>query len=179
VRAVAKPQEGMDILKFFIGVMTLLTLFVAGFAGFNWSKAEGLRAQVGAAQASYNEVKRIAADPTFKELVARDREMKGFDTASSENFGQFLATLGSRLGIDSARKSEGGGTPQGGYFKVSYRITMTKQPLAQIVDYFYRCQLEWPGLKVETLQVTAATTTRGAFEGWNVNALVSIFKPKE
>lgn len=175
----AKPQEGMDILKFFIGVMTLLTLFVAGFAGFNWSNAEALRDQVAASQVSYDQVKRIAGDATFKELVAREREMKGVGDASSENFGQFLATLGSRLQVESSRKSEGGGTPQRGYIKVSYRIQMQRQPLASIVEYFYRCQLEWPGLKVETLQVTAATTTRGQFEGWNVNALVSIFKPKE
>ena len=40
-------EEGLDVLKFFIGVMTLLTLFIAGYAGFTWSQVSILAEQVG------------------------------------------------------------------------------------------------------------------------------------
>ena len=68
-----KHEEGMDILKFFIGVMSLLTVLVAGFAGYNWSKASTLEEEVDAAQESLRTVQKIAGNPDFKKAVARSK----------------------------------------------------------------------------------------------------------
>jgi hypothetical protein len=171
----------MDILRFFIGVMTLLTLFVAGFAGYNWSKAEALREEVALAEVNYDRTKKMAGAVEFRRNVAKDRELKDFDQASTEKFSQFLSTMATRMNIIPKEiRPEGapGGSIRGNYIRVSYNVVLERQPLAGVIEYLYRLQLEWPGLKIEQLTVQEVVKGKEDFEGWNVTALVSTFRPK-
>lgn len=178
-----KHEDGMDILKFFIGVMSLLTIFVAGFAGYNWSAAEALDTQVTRDEESLRDIMKLAGKPEFKTAVARSGLAKEVDPRKTQ-LGLFLTDSAKKLGFELAsNNSEGGGSSGGappGFLRLSNKITIQKQSLEVIADYLFYVQASWPGLKIEQIDVNEMPGSKeGAFLGWNASVQVSIFRPKD
>jgi hypothetical protein len=178
----AKEEEGLDILKFFIGVMSLLTIVVAGFAGYNWSNAEALAERVEEEASNAEQVKKIAGNADFKMAIARSRVAKELDTRTAD-LGRFLTEAATLMRFSlKSNVAEGGGagSMQRGYVKKSHRITIERQSLEVIADYLFYVQANWPGLKIEELSVKEAATKKGEpWQGWTATVLVTIYRPKE
>jgi hypothetical protein len=178
--AAAKHEDGMDILKFFIGVMSLLTIFVAGFAGYNWSAAAALEEQVVQNEEDLRQIEKIAGNADFKMGVARAALSKEIDPKNTD-LGRFLtdAATTNNCALKSDVK-EGGGVTPGGLVRLSHRIVIERQTLEVIGDYLFYIQAKWPGLKIEEIVVSEVAVKKGEpFAGWQATVLVSIFRPKE
>ncbi len=180
--AAGRQQDEGDILKFFIGVMALLTIVVAGFAGFNWTNAVELEEQVAGAERELAQVKRIAGDPELKLAVARAAAARDVDTRTAD-LGRFLteaATINRFSLKGNIAEGSGAGAGQRGYVKKSHRITIERQTLEVIADYLFYIQAKWPGLKIEEITVNEAPVRKGEpWAGWNATVLVTIYRPKE
>ncbi|MFC1706405.1 hypothetical protein ACFL59_06210 [Planctomycetota bacterium] len=179
----ADVEEGIDIIKFFLGVMTLLTVFVAGFAVFNWSKAQNLTEEVESEERSYRSVKKIAREKEFLNQVARLQTFGASEKITSKDFGRFLQETAAELNLQLTRfrsVGSGGSLSKKGFTKQSYEFSIEKQRLDVIVAYLWYIQAVWRGLKVEELLVKKPTLRRDAeFPGWEAKAIASIFKAKD
>ncbi len=182
-----KSQEGMDILKFFIGVMTLLTIFVAGFAAYNWSQVGALADQVVEEQADYESIRTLGRSQAFKDLIAKEREVGGLvGERDPSKLDKFLQDMGSNLSIGTPRLDKlgaPGGTPIGNFLELSFKLTWDQVTLEQLTEYLYQIQLEWPGLTVKdiTLKEKLAKGSAGAegeWLGFNVQVSISTFRSK-
>jgi hypothetical protein len=174
-------QDGLDILRFFIGVMALLTVFVAGFAAVKFAEAESLREEVEQAENDYANVQRIGQRKTFLEAVAREASMQEQIDPEKQDLAQYLQEVARKINLTLERfRPEGGGSTGPGrrYLKKSIRFNIELQPLEVIVDYLWYLQATWPGLKVEELSLKPQKTREGAFQGWNAQVLVTTFKAK-
>ncbi|GIW71535.1 MAG: hypothetical protein KatS3mg102_1077 [Planctomycetota bacterium] len=178
-----QPHEGIDLLRFFIGVMALLTVFVAGFAAIKFAEAESLRQAVAREEVNYANLRRVASSREFLEAVAREAAMQGQVDTETKDLGQFLQEVAGAIGLrlDNFRPEGGGSTGPGRRFlKKSIQFTIERQPLAVITDYLWFLQAKWPGLKVEELTIREAPRRQNEpFMGWQATVLVSVFKAKE
>jgi hypothetical protein len=179
----AQSEEGMDILKFFIAVMSLLTVFVAGFAGYNWSKATALAEQVDADAANLVAIEKIAGNAEFKAAVARAKLAREQVDTRTADLQRFLTDSATKLGISLKTNEPVGGAAGVGHpnlIKKSYKIVIERQTLEVISDYLFWVQASWPGLKIEELVVTEVPVKKGdPFAGWTAQVLISTFRPKE
>lgn len=175
-------DEGVDILKFFIGVMALLTVLVAGFAGYNWSKADALAEEVEASEDALEHIKRIAGNADFKRAVARAQIEKSQVDVTKADLVRFLTDAATLQRFSVRIEAKGGGlaSSQQGYLEKTYAITIEKQTLEVIADYLFNIQANWPGLKIKELSIKEAPTRASeSFAGWNAVVNVSIFRPKD
>lgn len=182
--AAQRDESGIDVLKFFIGVMSLLTVIVAGFAGYNWSRAAALAQAVEADELRLAEVEKLASDRTLLEMIARDRAQQGEIDSSKEDLGQFLNTSATlmKLQLQNFRAVGSGAAVPGQqrYVKKSYQFAIERQPLEVIADYLFYVQAKWPGLKVEKVSIREVPVKKGEhFAGWQASVLVSAFRPKD
>jgi hypothetical protein len=186
------PQEdGMDILKFFIAIMSFLTVLVAGLAGYNWSRATGLADEIADDQASLEAMERVAANPEFREMIAKDRANKDQVDILKKDLGQFLNDTATRMGVQLMNFEKMGamGFRQQGYDKFSCRFVLAPPsssatpglPFEAAVNYLFYIQAAWPGLKIEEISTQEAPHAKKdeTFPNWKTTVLVSIFRPKE
>jgi len=176
-------DDGIDIVKFFLGVMSLLTVFVALFAAYNWSKARALEEEVQADQVDLESIERLAGDKAFLELVTRNKLYKNVEAITSKDFGRHIEEAATRwkvkLQSSNAVSSRGSASVRSTYDKKSQQFTVANDDLARLVDYLWYLQGSWPGLKIESLSLQKARGRRGkAPTGWQMTATASIFKPK-
>jgi len=178
-----QSEEGMDILKFFIAIMSFLTVLVAGMAGYNWSRATSLAEEIEGDLARLEQVKKIAGSKDFKDMVAKDLASKDLVDVLNQDLGQYLQQVatGMNLTLVNYEKVSSGGQKQQGFSKFSYRFTIDKQPLSKATDYLFHLQRAWPGLKIEEIQVQEAQRLKkdDPFPDWKTTVLVSVFRPKE
>jgi hypothetical protein len=176
-------DEGMDILKFFIAVMSLLTVFVAGFAGYNWSKAAALAEQVEQDEQNLKDIEALAGKQDFKMQVARAKIAREQIDIRTADLQRYLTDSATKMGFSlKTNEPVGGaaGVSQQGYVKKSYKIVIERQTLEVIGDYLFWIQASWPGLKIEELNVREVPVKKGEpFAGWQATVLVSTFRPKE
>lgn len=180
----AAADEGIDIIKFFLGVMSLLTVFVALFAAYNWSKARRLAEEVEQDQLDLVSIQSMAKKPDFLELVSRDHLYSGVRDITSQDFGNFLLERAGQMNLKLSNfRSVGRGSEQlerKGYVKQGYQFSIDDppQPLKVIVLYLYWLQGSWPGLKIESLALERARPKRRGetAEGWEATVTASIFR---
>ena len=179
-------EEGLDVLKFFIGVMTLLTLFIAGYAGFTWSQVSILADQVESDQKGLDQLLTIGADPDFRMALARQAAQARSGPVNTSDLQRFLVESSEKLSfqlksIDPVGSQGGGGFGQQNYVKKAYKLSIEKQSMEVIADYLFYIQATWPGLKIEELLVHPAPKPNkdAAWQGWNAEVLVSTFRPKD
>ena len=179
-----EPDEGIDIVKFFLGVMTLLTVFVAGFAIYNWSKAKQFEAEVQEEEYAYRDMQKIAGKKEFLEKVSRFKTLDVNAKVTADDFGRFLTDQAKdmNLSLNRFRSVGTGGTAvTKGFTKSSYEFSIDKQNLQLITAYLWYIQAFWRGgLKIEAITLKETSRRRGdPFAGWDATATASIFKPKE
>jgi hypothetical protein len=178
------PQEdGMDILKFFIAIMSFLTVLVAGLAGYNWSRATGLAAEIDDDNDALEALKKLAGNKELREMIAKDRANKDQVDILKKDLGQFLNDTATRMGVQLSNFEKMGamGFRQQGYDKFSCRFTLDKLPFEAAVEYLFYIQAAWPGLKIEEISTQEAARAKkdDPFPNWKTTVLVSIFRPKE
>jgi hypothetical protein len=179
----APSDDGMDILKFFIAIMSFLTVLVAGLAGYNWSRATSLDEEIDGDVRQYESIEKIASDDEFKKMIARDRANKDQVDVLKKDLGQFLNDTATRMNIQLANFEKMGATGlrQQGFDKFSCRFMLDKVELSTVVEYLFYLQLAWPGLKIEKMTVTESPKMKKddpVFPGWRVQVTVSIFREK-
>ncbi|RME71837.1 MAG: hypothetical protein D6776_09675 [Planctomycetota bacterium] len=174
-------QEGIDLLRFFIGVMALLTVFVAGFAIVKYAEIQSLRADVARAEVDYANVRRVGRSRRLLEAIAREASMQVQVDPDKQDLAQFLQQVASSidLQLDDFRPEGSGGSRNKRYLKKSIRFSIRQQPLEVIVDYLRYVQSSWPGLKVEELTLKPKQSRDGTFLGWDATALVTAYKPRK
>src|SRR5439155_7429407 len=83
----ANQQDDFDVLKFFITVMVLLTVIVAGFAAVLQTKVSDTTKKIKAELITLNTMDEAAGkDVNFREWVSRDREGRNVGQGSSGDF---------------------------------------------------------------------------------------------
>jgi len=178
----ASHEDGMDILKFFIAIMSFLTVLVAGMAGYNWSRAGQLEQELESAKDTLDEMTRLAGNKEFLEMIAKDNASKDLVDVLKKDLGEHLQQTASRMGISftTFEKQGAQGFRQQGFDKISYKFTLDKLNLDAITEFLFYLQLSWPGLKIEDLTIAESRAAKkdDPFPGWKTTVLVSIFRPK-
>jgi hypothetical protein len=176
-------EDSGDVLKFFIGVMTLLTMFIAGYAGFTWSQVGNLADQVEADQKSLDKLVVMAADPEFRMALAKQAAQARNGPVNTTDLQRFLIESAEKLSfklraVDPMPGSSFG--PQT-FLRRAYKLSIEKQSMEVIADYLFYVQATWPGLKIEELLVHPAPKPNkdAAWQGWNAEIVVSTYKPKD
>ena len=180
----AKAQDdGMDILKFFIAIMSFLTVLVAGLAGYNWSRATGLAAEIEDDDATLKAIERLASSKDLREMIAKDRANKDQVDVLKKDLGEHLQQTAAKMGIQFATFEKMGamGFRQQGFDKISYKFTLDKLELSVVTEFLFYLQASWPGLKIEDLAIGEAAKLKkeDPFPNWKTIVTVSIFRPKE
>ncbi|MHC4392888.1 MAG: hypothetical protein ACYTFT_17615 [Planctomycetota bacterium] len=179
----ADPQEeGIDIIKFFLGVMTLLTVFVGAFAVYNWSASTKLAETVRNEEVDLGLLKKDASEKALLDTVARSQTYAGLEDFGNQDFGQFLTEKASQMDLTLQRSTTvGGGRQNAGkaaLAKISRQFSIDDQPLDVIVAYLWFIQGSWPGLKVEALNLSESRGRRGEETyRWNAQITATIFRP--
>ncbi len=182
--APARPphEDGMDILKFFIAIMSVLTVLVAGMAGLNWSRATGLASEIEDQQATLEMMKGIAKSKELRDMIAKDRASKDLVDVLKKDLGEHLQQTASRMGISliEFKKEGAAGLRQQGFDKISYRFTLDRLRLEVVTEYLFYLQASWPGLKIEEITASEAQRLKkdDPFPEWKTTVLVSIYRPK-
>jgi hypothetical protein len=176
-------EDGVDIVKFFLGVMSLLTVFVALIAAYNWSKVKTYAEEVDSDEVDLGTIQRVAGDKQFLELVARNQFFKGIEDVTSKDFGRHLTDAAEAMklelkGFKQVGQGSAGAALRQTFDRQSYEFTLDQQPLEVIVSYLWYLQGSWPGLKIENLTITEARSKQG-WAGWTAQVTASIFRPKE
>ncbi len=175
-------QDGIDVLRFFIGVLALLTVFVAGFAVVKYAEIQSLREEVARAEADYANMQRVAGNERFLRAIAREASMQAQVDPDKQDLAQYLTSVAETIQLTLENfRPEGGGVAGPGrkYLKKSIRFRIRQQPLEVIVDYLWYLQASWAGLKVEELHLQPKTSRDGTFLGWDAQVLVTTFKAKK
>lgn len=179
----SEPQdEGIDILRFFLGVMSLLTVFVAGFALYNWSKASSLEADVKRDLVELVQIQSKAKNPEFLNMVAQDAQYNSYAEVKTKDFARFLNDAARQLNLELQSFTSAGGpsSARRTFDEQGYKFTIDKQPLDVIVAYLWYIQGSWPGLKIKDLSISEVKGRRGEpSPGWRATATASIFRPRE
>src|SRR4051812_36128281 len=122
----ANQQDDFDVLKFFITVMVLLTVIVAGFAAVLQGKVSDTTKKIKAEVATLTQMDDVALkDLQFREWIARDREQKNVGTGTSADFKALLNDHAQKNGLRVTDSSEQGTIELGGGTReLRFRVRM-------------------------------------------------------
>lgn len=178
----AQVDDNFDVVKLFVGVMGLMTVFVAALAIVQIVEAQNLREDVGYLQVDYESIRKIAGDAKFRELQAQHYATEAQRDTSSRDLGDYIRQQAAAAGLELAdfeRVDSGGRSTQRAYLKNSVKFAIHRQPLEVIVTYLWYMQADWAGLKVEKLSIRETRRKKDdPFDYWSATVTLSAFRPK-
>jgi len=177
----APHEDGMDILKFFIAIMGLLAVLVAGMAVYNWTRVSDLESEVEDQQATLTLMRELAEKKELREMISKDRASKDLVDVLKKDLDEHLHQVATHMGLTLIEfKREGAaGLRQQGFDKISCRFTLDKVTLEVVTDYLFYLQASWPGLKIEEIVCQEGQHKKEeAFPGWKIQVMVSVYRPK-
>lgn len=167
-------QDDFDVLKFFITVMALLTVIVAGFAAVLQSKVSDTTKKIKAEISTLNTMKTESADPSFRDWIARDRENRNNGQGSSSDFKALYNTTAAKCGLRVTDSSEQGAIELGnGTRELRFRLRIQGFRLEAFTRFLVSIEQEWPGSKVREITDLSLDEKN---QVWNGQVILAIFK---
>ena len=168
-------QDDFDVLKFFITVMVLLTVIVAGFDIMLQAQVSDLTRKIKIERSTLNQMNDLAGDAQFREWIARDRENRNLGGGSSADFKALLTDRASKLGLKVENTTEqGNGQDLGnGTRELRFRVRILGFRLEQFVRFLVSVEQEWPGSKVREISDLQFDQKS---QLWNGMVILAIFK---
>jgi len=174
---VAAREDEFDVLTFFIYVMILLTVIVAGFALLNRSKVTKLERTVAAEVRALKEMEKLLADPDFRDLIAKDREGQANleQGGGLSDFQQLYINSARRNGVDLVNHTREGMVNRRGGSEWPFRLTLKDCRVEHLVKFLVEIETKWPGAKVKQI-VKLDYNERSEKRGFDAVVVLTIFK---
>ena len=174
----ANQQDDFDVLKFFITVMILLTVIVAGFAAVLQGKVSDTTKKIKSEIATLEQMDEIALkDLTFREWIARDREGRNVGQGSSADFKALLNDHAQKNGLRITNTSEDGTSEIGGGTReLRFRLLVQGFRLENFTRFLVSVEQDWPGSKVRDILDLSWDDKN---QVWNGTVILAIFKHTE
>jgi hypothetical protein len=171
----ATNHDDFDVLKFFITVMVLLTVIVAGFAIMLQTQVSDLTRRVKVENDTLKKMDELANDAQFREWIARDREGRNVAHGSSADFKALLSVNAGKHGLKVENTTEQSGQDMGnGMRELRFQVRMLGFRLEPFMRFLVSVEQEWPGAKVR--EITELTLDEKN-QLWNGMVVLAIFKP--
>lgn len=174
----ASQQDDFDVLKFFITVMVLLTVIVAGFAGVLQGKVNDTTKKIKIEIATLQQMDEVAGkDNQFREWVLRDRENRNTGQGSAADFKALINDRAQKNGLRITDSSEQGSMEIGGGTReLRFRCHMQGFRLDAFIRFLVAIENDWPGSKVR--EITDLSLDEKT-QVWNGQVILAIFKHTE
>jgi hypothetical protein len=173
----ASQQDDFDVLKFFITVMVLLTLIVAGFAGVLESRVSDTTHKIKAEIATLHKMDEEARDAQFRDWIARDREGRNTGTGTSADFKALMSNNANKVGLHVTDTAEQGTIPlPNGTIELRFRLRVTGFRLEAFMRFLISVEQDWPGSKVREITDLSLDEKNNI---WNGQVILAIFKHTE
>jgi hypothetical protein len=171
-------QDDFDVLKFFITVMVLLTIIVAGFAAVLQGKVADTTKKIKAEIATLEQMDEVASkDLAFREWVQRDREGRNVGQGSSGDFKARMNENAGKQGLKVTDSSEQGAIELGGGTReLRFRVRMQGFRVEQFTRFLVSIEQDWPGAKVREITELSFDEKN---QLWNGQVVLAIFKHTE
>src|SRR5205085_9553731 len=123
----ANQQDDFDVLKFFITVMILLTVIVAGFAAVLYGKYTDTTKKIKIELKTLEEMDAVAGkDVNFRDWVQRDREGRNVGQGSAGDFKARVTRNAETQNVRITNMNEQGTRPPGGgTLELRFQVIMT------------------------------------------------------
>jgi hypothetical protein len=175
--AATQQQDDFDVLKFFITVMVLLTVIVAGFAGVLEQKVSDTTRRIKAEIATLHQMDELARDPAFREWIAREREGRNTGQGSSADFKALLNDHATKTGLKVTESSELGAQELGnGTRELTFRLRIQGCRVEALMRFLVSVEQDWPGSKVREITDLSLDEKN---QVWNAQVILAIFKHTE
>jgi hypothetical protein len=174
----ANQQDDFDVLKFFITVMVLLTIIVAGFAAVLQGKVSDTTKKIKTEIKTLKAMDEMALkDLQFREWISRDREGRNVGQGSSADFKALLNDHAQKNGLRVTDSSEQGTIELGGGTReLRFRVRMQGFRLENFTRFLVSVEQDWPGSKVREITDLSLDEKN---QVWNGQVVVAIFKHTE
>lgn len=170
----ASQQDDFDVLKFFITVMVLLTLIVAGFAAVLQTKVSDTTKKIKAEIATLHQMDELARDQQFRDWIARDREGLNTGSGTSADFKALVNDHATKCGLRVNESSEQGALDLGGGTReLRFRVGIQGFRLEAFTRFLVSIEQDWPGSKVREITQLSLDEKN---QVWNGQVILAIFR---
>ncbi len=170
----AREQDDFDVLKFFITVMALLTVFVTGYALYLRSQVTTLSSQIRSQVNLLVEMKKIAQDPQLKDWLARERESKQGDRSRTpSDFKALLIDASPRFNLQLTQYLQEPMIDHRVAQEIPFKIFVDGCRVEDLVRYLAYVEESWPGARTRLVHQLDWDEKRSS---WKAQILISIFK---
>lgn len=173
----AAHEDEFDVLTFFIYVMILLTVIVAGFALLNRSKVTKLKRKVAAEVRNLKQMEKLITDEQFRDLIAKDREGQAniAQGGGLADFQQLYINDARRNGIELQNHTREGVITRRGGKEWPFRLMIKDCKVRDLVKFLVGLETKWPGAHVKQI-VKLDFNERSEKDGFDAVVVLAIFK---
>ncbi|MBX3471976.1 MAG: hypothetical protein KF878_34420 [Planctomycetes bacterium] len=171
----AKQQEdAFDVLTFYIYVMALLTVIVAGFALVNKKKVDAEAQKIKAELIKLDLMKKLALDEDLRGWIARERESRVTEGGGAPaDFQALYVKRAEESRVRLTTHSSQGTRNLPGGTELSYRLQLDGCRVEDLVRFLVRVEEDWPGARVKGIAKLDWNTRN---ELWDAVVELSIFR---
>jgi hypothetical protein len=178
----AGNKEEFDVLTFFIYVMGLLTLIVAGFALLNRSKVKKESVKLEGAVRALEDMENLALQDQLKEWISRERtnkrhgnqgtttEFKALCISKAAEFG-LRGALKGRISSQGVRED-----PRTRTREATFRLQLSELRVEPLMKFLVTLEEQWPGARVKRILKLDYSDKR---KSWDASLEVAIYNPTD